>query len=165
MSFVGGAISVTAASGLAMSARANWVPMLVSYAIGALLGASFLEVLPHAVEASDNVEQTCAIVLGGILLFFVLEKMVLWRHCHADVCEVHDFHHDTHAHAHNGHNGDNHGHDERRDKASAMLILIGDGCQSVFYVLFKGLDAYVPAHQREFLRFAKDGQSAVEMLE
>ena len=90
MSFVGGAISVTAASGLAMSARANWVPMLVSYAIGALLGASFLEVLPHAVEASDNVEQTCAIVLGGILLFFVLEKLVLWRHCHHEECEGHE---------------------------------------------------------------------------
>ena len=90
MSFIGGAISVTAASGLALSARASWVPMLVSYAIGALLGASFLEVLPHAIEASDNVELTCAIVLGGILLFFVLEKLVLWRHCHHEECEGHD---------------------------------------------------------------------------
>lgn len=90
MSFVGGAISVTAASGLAMSARAGWVPMLVSYAIGALLGASFLEVLPHAIEASADAEQTCAIVLGGILLFFVLEKLVLWRHCHHEECEGHE---------------------------------------------------------------------------
>jgi zinc and cadmium transporter len=90
MSFVGGAISVTAASGLAMSTRAGWIPMLVSYAIGALLGASFLEVLPHAIEASDSVEQTCAIVLGGILLFFVLEKLVLWRHCHHEECEGHE---------------------------------------------------------------------------
>ena len=90
MSFVGGAISVTAASGLAMSSRASWVPMLVSYAIGALLGASFLEVLPHAIEASNNAGQTCAIVLGGILLFFLLEKLVLWRHCHHEECEGHD---------------------------------------------------------------------------
>lgn len=90
MSFIGGAISVTAASGLAMSTRAGWVPMLVSYAIGALLGASFLEVLPHAIEAGGNVSQTCAIVLGGILLFFVLEKLVLWRHCHHESCEGHD---------------------------------------------------------------------------
>lgn len=90
MSFVGGAISVTAASGLAMSTRAAWVPMLVSYAIGALLGASFLEVLPHAIEASTDAEQTCAIVLGGILLFFVLEKLVLWRHCHHEACEGHE---------------------------------------------------------------------------
>ena len=90
MSFIGGAISVTAASGLAMSTRASWVPMLVSYAIGALLGASFLEVLPHAIEASNDAGRTCAIVLGGILLFFVLEKLVLWRHCHHDACEGHD---------------------------------------------------------------------------
>lgn len=90
MSFVGGAISVTAASGLAMSTRAGWIPMLVSYAIGALLGAAFLEVLPHAIEAGDNVELSCAIVLGGILLFFVLEKLVLWRHCHHESCEGHD---------------------------------------------------------------------------
>jgi zinc and cadmium transporter len=90
MSFVGGAISVSAASSLAMTARATWVPMLVSYAIGALLGASFLEVLPHAIEAGTDAEQTCAIVLGGILLFFVLEKLVLWRHCHHETCEGHD---------------------------------------------------------------------------
>ena len=90
MSFVGGAISVTAASGLAMSSRAGWVPMLVSYAIGALLGASFLEVLPHAIEAGGNVTQTCAIVLSGILLFFLLEKLVLWRHCHHEECEGHE---------------------------------------------------------------------------
>ncbi|HTJ96997.1 MAG TPA: ZIP family metal transporter [Rhodocyclaceae bacterium] len=90
MSFVGGAISVTAASGLAMSTRAGWIPMLVSYAIGALLGASFLEVLPHAIEAGTDAEQTCAIVLGGILLFFVLEKLVLWRHCHHEECEGHE---------------------------------------------------------------------------
>jgi uncharacterized protein (TIGR00730 family) len=45
------------------------------------------------------------------------------------------------------------------------LILIGDGWQSVFDQFFKGLDAYVPAHQREILKFAKDVQTAVEMLE
>lgn len=90
MSFAGGAISVLAASGFALSTRANWVPMLVSYAIGALLGAAFLEVLPHAVEASGDPAQACAVVLGGILLFFVLEKLVLWRHCHHDDCEGHE---------------------------------------------------------------------------
>lgn len=45
------------------------------------------------------------------------------------------------------------------------LILIGDGWQSVFDQFFRGLDAYVPAHQREILRFAKDAQTAVKMLE
>jgi uncharacterized protein (TIGR00730 family) len=45
------------------------------------------------------------------------------------------------------------------------LILIGEGWQSVFDQLFKGLDAYVPAHQREILKFAKDAQTAMKMLE
>lgn len=45
------------------------------------------------------------------------------------------------------------------------LILIGDGWQSVFDQFFKGLHAYVPANQREILHFAKDGQTAVNMLE
>ena len=45
------------------------------------------------------------------------------------------------------------------------LILIGDGWQSVFDQFFEGLNAYVPAHQREILSFAKDAQTAVEMLE
>ncbi len=45
------------------------------------------------------------------------------------------------------------------------LILIGDGWQSVFDQFFQGLDAYVPAHQREILKFAKDAQTAVDFLE
>jgi hypothetical protein len=45
------------------------------------------------------------------------------------------------------------------------LILIGDGWQSVFDQFFRGLDAYVPAHQREILHFAKDVQTAVKQLE
>ena len=89
MSFAGGALSVAIAAGFSMPARTQWVSMLVSYAIGALLGAAFLEVLPHAIEGSGNIELTCGIVLGGILLFFVLEKLVLWRHCHHEHCEEH----------------------------------------------------------------------------
>ncbi len=45
------------------------------------------------------------------------------------------------------------------------LILIGDGWQSAFDQFFQGLNAYIPAHQREILSFAKDVQTAVDMLE
>ena len=45
------------------------------------------------------------------------------------------------------------------------LILIGDGWQSVFDQFFRGLDPYVPAHQRAILNFAKDAQTAVKLLE
>jgi zinc and cadmium transporter len=89
-SFAGGTLSAgLAAASLAM--RASWVPMLVSFAIGALLGAAFLEILPHAFEAGDA-HEVAAAVLGGIFGFFVLEKLLLWRHCHTEHCEVHDQH-------------------------------------------------------------------------
>jgi zinc and cadmium transporter len=108
-SVVGGALSVLAAAAFAFNARAAWVPMLVSYAIGALLGASFLEVLPEAVIASGDATTTCAIVLAGILGFFILEKLVLWRHCHIESCE--------------GHEPQFGGHDHGR---SGLMILVGD---------------------------------------
>src|SRR5438034_6343555 len=76
------------------------VPWLVSYAVGALLGVALLALLPEALAqlAPASVFGT---LLGGIMLFFVLEKLVLLRHCHTDECEVHG--------------------------AAAPLVLIGDG--------------------------------------
>jgi len=76
----GGVLSVCAAA-FALVLRAKWVPMLVSFAIGTLLAAAFLEVLPHAFDAGDPRTVAMAI-LGGILGFFLLEKLLLWRHSH-----------------------------------------------------------------------------------
>jgi zinc and cadmium transporter len=90
MSLLGGGLSVAAAGVVAWSARGAWVPMLVSYAIGTLLGAAFLEILPHAVEHGGGPRQVATTVLLGILGFFVLEKLVLWRHCHEERCEGHE---------------------------------------------------------------------------
>ena len=70
-------------------ARTQLIPWLVSYAVGALLGASMLEILPEALEKLPATEVFPTLLLG-ILLFFVLEKLVLWRHCHTHDCEVHD---------------------------------------------------------------------------
>jgi len=109
-SLIGGVLSVAAAALFAFSARASMVPLLVSYAIGALLGAVFLEILPHAFELNHDVHTMAATVLFGILLFFTLEKLVLWRHCHhTDDCEVHG--------VHEGHT--DHG-------RSGMMIMVGD---------------------------------------
>lgn len=119
LSFAGGILSVIAAALIGMGTRASAVPHLISYAIGALLGAVFLEILPHAIENTRDVHGLAATVLGGILLFFILEKLVLWRHCHGHAtghdCEAHDP-----AVSHHGHG---HGHDHGR---SGLLILIGD---------------------------------------
>ncbi len=91
-SVAGGVISIVVAALFALSAPASWVPTLVSFAIGALLGAAFVEILPHSFGAAGSVQALFATVLGGILGFFVLEKLVLWRHCHVEDCEAHDQH-------------------------------------------------------------------------
>lgn len=84
------------------------INVLISYAIGALLGAAFLEILPHALEHGDP-HRMAGTVLFGIMVFFVLEKLVLWRHCHHDHCEAHDAHAPAHDHGRSG-----------------LLILVGD---------------------------------------
>jgi zinc and cadmium transporter len=58
--------------------------------VGTLLGAAFLELLPQAFGMAESLESMAATVLAGLLLFFVLEKLVLWRHCHVEQCEAHD---------------------------------------------------------------------------
>ena len=67
------------------------MPHLVSFATGALLGAALLALIPHAVlgAGSDRVHQVGIALIAGIALFFVLEKFLLWRHCHDDHCDEH----------------------------------------------------------------------------
>ncbi len=92
LSLLGGLGGLLVASSVLLvkdSARHTLVPWLVSYAVGALLGVSMLSLLPAAL-AELPAAQVFAAVLAGILLFFVLEKLVLWRHCHTHDCEVHD---------------------------------------------------------------------------
>lgn len=86
----GGVLSALVAALFAIRASAAQIPVLISYAVGTLLGAVFLELLPQAFGMAESLERTAATVLIGILLFFVLEKLVLWRHCHEEECEAHD---------------------------------------------------------------------------
>ncbi|TAK38600.1 MAG: ZIP family metal transporter [Betaproteobacteria bacterium] len=87
-SIAGGVLSAGAAA-VALLVRLSWVPMLVSFAIGTLLGAAFLEVIPHAFEQGDA-HVAAAAILGGILGFFLLEKLLLWRHSHEEHEPGHD---------------------------------------------------------------------------
>jgi zinc and cadmium transporter len=69
--------------------------MLVSFASGTLLGGAFLHLIPEAVlneHGGSSVESSTIfmVILGGILLFFLLEKF-LWRHCHERECPIHVF--------------------------------------------------------------------------
>jgi zinc and cadmium transporter len=96
-SIAGGLLSVFAAA-FALVLRAGWVPMLVSFAIGTLLGAAFLEVIPHAFEQGEA-HRTAGAILGGILGFFLLEKLLLWRHSHEHGEEAGLLHHHEHSRA------------------------------------------------------------------
>lgn len=87
-SIAGGALSVCMAA-FALLLRASWIHALVSFAIGALLGAAFLEVIPHAFEHGEP-HGAALSILGGILGFFLLEKLLLWRHSHDEGEAVHD---------------------------------------------------------------------------
>lgn len=120
---LGGAASALAASVFLLApqaVRTRALPHLVSFATGALLGAALLGLLPDAIESvgMDGAHRIGLTLLIGLLIFFVLEKLLLWRHCHQEVCEGHTPH-DEHAHARN------------RDAASASLVLIGDGFHNI----------------------------------
>lgn len=105
-----GSLACTVVSLLvSLASNPRIVPVMVSYAIGAMLGAVFLDLLPHALEHALRVDVILATMLGGILFFFLLEKLVLWRHCHEHHCEAHE--HPAHGHS---------------PRASGWLILLGD---------------------------------------
>ena len=70
------------------SVRSTLVPSFVSYATGTLLGAAFLGMIPAGLKQAPATA-VMATVLAGMVLFFVLEKLVLWRHCHDSECDVH----------------------------------------------------------------------------
>lgn len=68
--------------------RKRLLPCLLSYATGTLLGAAFLGMLPKGLAQAPALTIT-GTVLAGIVLFFILEKLILWRHCHDAGCEAH----------------------------------------------------------------------------
>ncbi len=69
--------------------RIRLVPWLISYAVGTLLGVALLALLPEALSSLQPTKALGAL-LAGVLVFFLLEKLVLWRHCHdSQECEVH----------------------------------------------------------------------------
>jgi zinc and cadmium transporter len=111
----GGLLSVLLASVVAFRVQARLVPVLVSYAVGALLGAVFLDILPHLFEKSADPGGTAALILFGLLGFFVLEKLLLWRHHHGHGSEEVAGEAAVHGHGH--------GYDDGR---SGWMIIVGD---------------------------------------
>ncbi len=111
-SLLGGVLSVLAASVFLIfpdRLRQALLPHFVSFAIGTLLGAAFLALIPHAISSpAMDFHDLGITLLIGILAFFLMEKLVLWRHCHEHSCEAHSP-------------------ELHREKAAGTLILMGDG--------------------------------------
>jgi zinc and cadmium transporter len=68
---------------------------LVSFSVGALLGDVFLHIVPEMAEAGD-MEKGAELILVGILISFVIEKLIHWRHCHTLPDDKHEHCHDHH---------------------------------------------------------------------
>lgn len=114
----GGVLAIVAAAGT-LALHPSRIGRLVSFAVGALLGAVFLELLPHALE-DGSPERVMMTVLAGLLAFFLLEKLVLWRHSH-----------DHHSGAQPGEgavigHGHDHVHEDHDFGRSGLMILIGN---------------------------------------
>ena len=117
--FLGGALSAALASVfllLSEARRTRLLPHLISFATGAMLAAALVGLLPEAIASvgPQRIQAIGAAVLAGIGLFFVLEKLVLWRHCHAQSCESHS------------------PHETQRDRAAGWIVLFGDGVHNAF---------------------------------
>jgi zinc and cadmium transporter len=107
-----GAIGLAAALlVLPSTIRSTILPALIAYATGTLIGASFLGLLPEAI-ARAPAEGVLATALGGIFAFFILEKLLIWRHHH----QIDEHHHHAlqEGHVHVG-------------SAVGPLLLLGDG--------------------------------------
>lgn len=125
---IGGILSVFAAGAflfLPDEQRNKILPHGISFAIGALLSVAFWGLIP---EAFSNIEQDefqtlSGTILVGILGFFVLEKLLIWRHCHFETYEAYeDDNNPNDGHLHGHHTGHHHGY----DKSAGTLIIMGD---------------------------------------
>lgn len=87
--FFGSVLSLMLAYLFSKLKMVKYADYFVSLAVGTLLGAAFLEIIPHAYELSGDLHQISLVVLIGILIFFILEKLLVWRHCHGSHCENH----------------------------------------------------------------------------
>ncbi|GAW87074.1 zinc and cadmium transporter [Bathymodiolus platifrons methanotrophic gill symbiont] len=119
---LGGVLSVLAASVFLLlpdDTRAKILPHGVSFATGALLAVAFWGLIPHAFEevgvTQTQIQPLSGAIMLGLLMFFILEKLLIWRHCHSGSCEVHG---DTDEHGH--------GHSHGSHKSAGTMIIIGD---------------------------------------
>lgn len=109
---VAGVVSITAAAVFSFTLLSKVVERMVSLSVGIMLSTSLLHALPEAFESQASARSLFGTLLGGLLAFFLLEKMAILRHSH---------HHEGDGHHHH------HGHDKREAGKAGWMILVGDG--------------------------------------
>lgn len=126
---LGGILSALTASVLLLfpeGRRAALLPKLVSFAVGALLGAAFLDLLPEAIRSGgpERVQGVGLAIALGVLGFFLLEKLAFWHH------------------GHEGHAS----YDHLREQAAGTLILIGTGLHNFLDGILLGATFMTSVH-------------------
>ncbi|MDR2789020.1 MAG: ZIP family metal transporter [Candidatus Accumulibacter sp.] len=120
---LGGVLSIGAAALIMFGLPRRWITLTVSFSTGLLLAMALLRLLPEALEDDLTPHAAFSILLGGILCFFALEKIALWRHAHHESEDSasrgqrtagDDAQAGSHAHVHDANEG-------------ALAILVGDG--------------------------------------
>jgi zinc and cadmium transporter len=110
--FAGGVLSVVLAAMLTVAVLGRLVKHLVSLSAGVLLGTALLHVLPEAFESQAPPQALFGALLGGLLFFWLLEKVELYRHAH---------HHEGDGHEHHHH------FDAQQAGRGGFSVLVGDG--------------------------------------
>jgi zinc and cadmium transporter len=109
---IAGVFSITAAAVFSFALLSKMVERMVSLSVGIMLSTSLLHALPEAFESQASARSLFATLLGGLLAFFLLEKLAILRH--------------SHHHEHDGHHH-HHGHDKHEAGKAGWMILVGDG--------------------------------------
>ncbi|MFC7434267.1 ZIP family metal transporter [Hydrogenophaga bisanensis] len=123
-----GSVWLAALLGMAMLAR--FTQHMLSLAAGALMATAFMHLLPEAFESEASAHELFALLLAGLVFFFLLDKAELWHHGHEhhhgdSVHEGHDHHH--HHHHEQGAHAHRHGHAHAHEKRSGgWAVLAGD---------------------------------------
>jgi len=117
-----GSVWLAAALGFAMLAR--YTQHMLSLAAGALMATAFMHLLPEAFESEAGAQELFAVLLAGLVFFFLLDKAELWHHGHEHHHDAeHGDGHEGHGHAHHGHA---HGHDHHAPRSGGWAVLAGD---------------------------------------
>ena len=123
-----GSVWLAAVLGFAMLAR--FTQHMLSLAAGALLATAFMHLLPEAFESEAGAHELFALLLAGLVFFFLLDKAELWHHGHE--------HHQGHEHAHGGHTHHSHAaagahagehhhhHHDHGGRSGGWAVLAGD---------------------------------------